>query len=255
MYFDSHCHLDFEPLSGDIEGVLERATNEKVDAFVTIGTDLQSSKSARAIAEKYGPKVSFSVGIHPHEASSLDKRAVEELMEIAGAGPVAVGEIGLDFHYDHSPRPVQRTAFADQLDLARDLGLPVVIHSRDAALETLDILRAEKAFELGGVVHCFSYDYSMARKILDMGFHIGVTGVVTFKNAHDLKEVVKKTPLDSLLIETDAPYLAPVPYRGKTNEPAHVVYVAGAIAEIRSTGVENIAEATARNANRLFGKR
>jgi len=251
MFIDSHCHLDFSPLCDDLEAILTRAGEARVTRIITIGTDLDSSRKALDLAAEH-ETVSATVGVHPHDAKTLSADGRSELLELARDRAVAIGEIGLDFHYDHSPRSKQREVFVQQIELAGELGLPVVIHSRDAAIETLEIIKSENVRDLGGVMHCFSYDYSVARRVLDLNLELGVTGIVTFKGARELHEVVRKAPLERLLIETDAPYLAPVPHRGKTNEPAFVVRAAEEIAAITGRDVSEVAEITTANAVGLF---
>jgi TatD DNase family protein len=204
------------------------------------------------MASRFGG-VFATVGIQPHDARSFTSDALVEIEELSSAPRViAIGEIGLDFHYDHSPRPEQFAAFEAQVELAARLGLPVVVHSRESNPEALQVIRAGAPNMAGGVFHCFSGDEEFAREVLDAGFYIGVDGPITFKGAEKLRRVVQVTPSDRLLLETDCPYLAPVPLRGKRNEPAYLTYIAEEVARIKGMTVESLGEITSRNARRLF---
>jgi len=251
---DSHCHLDMDDFAADRDGVLAQAAAAGVSAMVTIGAGgpLEANERAVALAAAHAPLYA-TVGVHPHEAS-LATDAVIAALEALLAQPkvVAIGETGLDYFYDNSPRPQQRAAFAGFIQLARTRRLPVVVHLRDADGDALDIMRAEHAGETGGVIHCFSGDAASARAFLDVGFHISFSGIVTFKNAAALREAARIVPADRLLVETDAPFLAPVPYRGRRNEPALVVQTAATLAEVRGESLETLAENTRRNTERLF---
>ena len=255
---DSHCHLAGEEFSGDLEAVVARARAAGVSgAMVILGAEDRAERArAAAVSTSWGD-VRFSIGVHPHQAGqfSADPPAAARTMRDAIEGePMArgVGEIGLDYHYDFSPRDVQRDVFREQLRLAREIGLPVVIHTREAADDTFQILQDERAIEIGGVFHCFTGDREMARRGLDLGFHISLAGIVTFPRALELKEVARLVPLDRLLVETDSPFLAPVPHRRKRNEPAYVVRVAEVIAELRGATIDAIDDATSKNFARLF---
>jgi TatD DNase family protein len=251
MSIDTHAHLEMEAFDRDREQVLKRAVKAGLTAIITVGTTLADCKKAVALAGRY-PPLYAAVGIHPHEVKGIDSGTYDALRLLAHRDKVvAVGEIGLDFFYDHSPREVQLRRFAEQLDLAEELDMPVIIHDRDAHKETLEILRPRKG-RLRGVLHCFSGDWAMARECLDMGFHLSVAGPVTYRKADRLREVAREMPLERLLIETDAPYLAPQPHRGKRNEPAYVVETAGCLAEIRGLSVGELNRLTAANARRLF---
>jgi TatD DNase family protein len=218
-----------------------------------VGIDLDSCRSAITLAEQFD-FVYAIVGIHPHNAKDVDAASYDFLRTCARHAKVrALGEMGLDFFRNHSRRQVQLDRFREQVALAREVNLPVVIHDRDAHRETLAILKEEKASEVGGVIHCFSGDYGMATACMDMGFYISIPGTVTFTKAQTLQEVVRRMPLERILIETDCPFLAPVPFRGKRNEPAYVQYVARAIADIKKLSFEQVAEVTSRNARLLFG--
>ena len=250
---DTHVHLDHERFLNDLDQVIERAKSARVWPIITIGADLASSHRAVEYVRRY-PGVAATVGVHPHDADSMSDSILDEIRVLASkAGVVAVGEIGLDYHYDFSPRNVQRQVFATQINLARELGLPIVVHVREAYSDAVAILRAEGAGDIGGVIHCFSGDGSQAKDCLDMGFYLSVGGSLTFSGSSQLRQVVKKLPLACLLLETDAPYLTPVPYRGKRNEPAYVVLVAEALANLKNITVREASKTTTANACRLFG--
>ena len=253
--FDTHCHLDDRRLHARLDEVFENAASAGVERMVTIGCvrDVAGLDSAPALARRFEP-VSCAVGVHPHDASALDD-ALFAALEAKAAAPevVAVGEMGLDYHYEHSPREVQREAFRRQIDLARRLGKPIIVHTREAAEETLAILREEDARDCGGIIHCFSEDAPFAKAALDMGFVASFSGIVTFKRSTAIQEAAKRQPADMLLVETDAPYLAPVPKRGKTNEPAYVEHTARFIAELRGADPETLAEQAFANSLRVFG--
>ena len=252
VFIDSHCHLDDARYDTDREAIIARGREAGVGQFVTIGCDLETSRAAVALARKH-PFICATVGVHPHEAKRIEDGWYPELRALAGfSRVVAYGEIGLDYHYDHSPRDIQRERFREQIRLARELRLPVVIHTREAQEDTIAILRKEKAQELGGVFHCFSGDAWLAKDALDLGFYLSFSGVITFQNATMLRDIVKTVPLDRILVETDSPYLAPVPYRGKRNEPAYVRLVAEKLAEIHDVDVQKVEETTTENAKRLF---
>src|SRR5215218_6414148 len=257
MFIDSHAHIDGEEFDADRDEVVARAREAGVRAILNVGTgDPHGANFERAVAvaERY-EGVYAAVGVHPHDAKLYDEAAERLILEfVRGARVVAVGEIGLDYHYDNSPRDVQREVFARQLRLARAEGLPVIIHSRDADEETLEILRAEYAgTERGGVMHCFGGGPALAEGALGLGFYISFAGNVTFKKAEPLREVARTVPPERLLVETDCPYLAPVPHRGRRNEPAHVAATARFLAELRGVSVEELGRATSENFSRLFG--
>jgi TatD DNase family protein len=253
---DSHCHLAEPDFDAERAEVLARAAANGVTAIVCVGATGPAADNVRAVAlaGRSGPvEIVAAVGIHPHHASTADDAAFATLTHFADhPGVVAIGETGLDFHYDHSPRPAQRAAFARTIQLARSLGLPVVVHIREAHAEAADILRAEGAPPLDGVIHCFTGERDDARRYLELGLHVSVSGIVTFRGADRLRDAVRTVPLDRLLIETDAPYLAPVPHRGRRNEPAHVRFVAEAVAAVRGEPLATVAVATTASARRLF---
>jgi TatD DNase family protein len=252
MAIDTHAHLEMEAFDGDREAVLARAAEAGLTAIVTVGTMLADCEKAVALTRLYKP-VYAGVGIHPHEVKDIDTATYDALRVLARqAKVVAIGEIGLDFFYDLSPREVQLRTFQEQLYLAEKLDLPVIIHDREAHAEILNILRPRKG-RLRGVLHCFSGDWAMACECLDLGFHLSVAGPVTYRKADQLRAVAREIPLERLLIETDAPYLAPLPYRGKRNEPAYIMETARYIAEIRGIPVDELERQTTANARRLFG--
>lgn len=252
MAIDTHAHLEMEAFDSDREHVLARAGAAGLTAIVTVGTTLSDCEKAVALARLYKP-VYASVGIHPHEVKEIDASTYNALRVLARQEKVvAIGEIGLDFFYDLSPREVQVRRFQEQLDLAEELELPVIIHDREAHTEMLEILRSRKG-RLQGVLHCFSGDWAMASECLNLGFHLSVAGPVTYRKADQLRAVAGEVPLERLLIETDAPYLAPQPYRGKRNEPAYVVETAKTLAGIRGIPVDELERQTTANACRLFG--
>ncbi len=251
---DSHCHLDMDDFAADRIDVLARATAAGVSAMVTIGAGgpLEANQRAVALATAHA-RIFATVGIHPHVASLVTDEAVRTIEALADQPKVvAVGETGLDYHYDNSPRPQQRTAFARFIQLAHRLALPIVVHLRDADTDALEIMRGERARDVGGVIHCFSGDAASARAYLDVGFHISFSGIVTFKNAEAPRAAARIVPADRLMVETDAPFLAPAPYRGHRNEPALVVRTAAVLAEVRSETLGVVAENTRRNTRRLF---
>ena len=248
---DTHAHLDFPQFDGDREEVIARALAAGVGSIINVGADLASSRRAVALAEAH-PQIYAAVGVHPHDAKTLTDEVLKELRELAQHPKViAIGEIGLDFYRDLSPRDEQQRAFERQLALASELGKPVIIHDRQAHAEVLAILRRWPG--LRGVLHCFSGDLDMAHEAIEMGFYISVGGPVTFKNARRLPEIVRQLPLERLLVETDCPYLAPHPYRGKRNEPAYVRLVAQKVAELKGVPLERVARVTTANARQLFG--
>jgi TatD DNase family protein len=253
MMIDTHTHLDDPRYDADREAVMARAREAGVDTFVTIGCDLSTSRSAVTLADRYADAYA-TVGVHPHEVKHIGDDWYDKLRRLAEHPKVvAYGEIGLDYHYNHSSPKQQRDRFREQVNLARELRLPIVIHTREAQDDTMTILREEQAADVGGVFHCFSGDSRLAKDALDLGFYLSISGVVTFHNATMLREIVKTVPLDRILIETDCPYLTPVPYRGKRNEPAYVKLVAEKIAEaIGAMDVEKVGAHTSENARRLF---
>ncbi|HSB10723.1 MAG TPA: TatD family hydrolase [Blastocatellia bacterium] len=256
MYIDSHAHLEGSEFDADREAVIQRALDAGVEIIVCVGdgdVENNSHDAAFVLAEEH-PFIYTTVGVHPHEARLLDDELHAKLQDLSQHPKViAWGEIGLDYHYDNSPREVQREAFRKQLRMAREHQLPISIHTREAEADTLAIIDEEwKGSELGGVIHCFTGTGSFADAAVERGFLISFSGVITFKNAEDLRETVRRMPVDKLLIETDSPFLAPVPHRGRRNEPAYVVETARCIAAIRGLEADDVARATSQNFKRLF---
>ncbi len=252
MLIDTHTHLDDPRYDADREAMMQRAREAGVDTFVTIGCDLATSRAAVALADRHAD-VYATIGVHPHEVKRIEDDWYNELRRLAQHPKVvAYGEIGLDYHYNHSAPKQQRDRFREQVSVARELRLPIVIHTREAQDDTITILKEENATEVGGVFHCFSGDAWLAKDALDLGFYLSFSGVITFQNATMLRDIVKTVPLDRILIETDCPYLTPVPYRGKRNEPAYVRWVAEKIAGIHKISADTIAEITSKNAHHLF---
>ncbi len=250
---DAHAHLDASQYEADRDEVIARARAAGITKMIAVGQWHAPGDfgGAHALAARYPDLFHATVGIHPHEVAKVPAADWEKLEELAALPEtMAVGETGLDYHYDYSPREEQRRWFRHQLDLAKRLGKPVVVHTREADDDTVMILR--EASPEAGVIHCFTGGPERARAYLDLGLHISVAGVLTFKNADDLREAVRIVPLDRLLIETDCPYLAPIPFRGKRNEPAYVRHVAEKVAEVKGLSVEEVAAATAENTRRFF---
>ena len=255
MLIDSHCHLDFPELTADESGVLARARTAGVAGMLTIGTRLDQFERVRAIAERHD-YVWCSVGVHPHEAKEEGQRTPDRLIE-ATRHPkvVGIGETGLDFYYEHSPREEQAESFRAHIAASRETGLPLIVHTRNADAETGDMLEEEHgkgAFP--GLIHCFSSGRAVAERALALGLYISISGIVTFKAAEELRAIVRDVPLDRLLVETDAPYLAPIPKRGKTNEPAFVAHTAAKVAELKGVSLAELEAATTDNFFRLFTK-
>lgn len=254
MLIDTHCHIDTHHFPEGEAEVIARAEAAGVGAFVVVGVDgtLDKAREAIALAERRRNVVAV-VGFHPHDAEKVDSAARDEAAVLcAHREVVAVGEIGLDYHYDHSPREQQAEVFRHFIQLARQLRKPVVIHTRSAAADTLRILEEEGARDVGGVIHCFSEDRAFAKAALDMNFDLSFSGIVTFKSAQAIQDVASWAPSDRIMVETDAPYLAPIPLRGKKCEPAYVVHTARHIAKLRVVSEEELAELTTRNALRRF---
>jgi TatD DNase family protein len=252
MLVDSHCHLDFPDFATERAAIIARARSAGVATMLTIGTRLDEFPGVRTIAEAYDG-IWCSVGVHPHEAKDHAALAAQELVTLAAHPKViGIGETGLDFHYDLSPRDIQEQVFRTHLAASHVTGLPLVIHAREADREVARILEEERPPP--GVMHCFSSGRALAEAALALGFYISISGIVTFRNAEDLRAIVRDVPLDRLLVETDAPYLAPVPYRGKRNEPAFVAATAAAVAELKGLEPEALATTTSANFYRLFGK-
>ena len=256
MLVDSHCHLDFPDFQDDLEGVVSRAREAGVGHFLTICTHITKFEQVRAVAERFDD-MHCTVGIHPHEAENELEVDKARLIDIATNDPkvVAFGETGLDFFYDNSPREVQERQFRTHIEASREAGLPIIIHTRDADAEMTRILEDEMAIgAFTGVIHCFSSGPELAEKALELGLYISLSGIVTFKKAEELRDTAKRVPLDRILVETDSPYLAPVPKRGKRNEPAFVAHTAACVAELHGLSPDDLATQTTENFFRLFSK-
>ncbi len=250
---DTHCHIQTEEFDEDRDAVLERAAEAGVDTLIVVGGagDLSTNDKAVRLAEEHAGLYA-TVGMHPHDAKDVDAEDMERLRNLARHPKVvAIGETGLDFHYEHSPRRVQREMFERFVGLAVETRLPVVVHNRESDREAAETLRGGGG-RLEGVIHCFTSDAAAARTFLELGFYLSFSGIITFKNAEELRDIARWVPLDRLLIETDAPFLAPVPMRGRRNEPAYVAFVAETLARVRGVEVEEIASAASRNARTLF---
>lgn len=257
MFVDSHCHLDYPDFETDgLAAVIARAGGEGVSHFLTISTRIVEFPKILAVAEKF-PSIHCTVGTHPHHAEEPAELNVspDEIVKFTTHDKVVgVGETGLDYHYNHSPAADQKKVFAAHIEAALAANLPLVIHTREADDDTIDILRAAGQGRARGVMHCFSGGIDLAKKSLDLGFYISFSGIVTFKKADDIRQVVKYVPLDRILIETDCPYLAPVPHRGKRNEPAFVVHTAETVASLKDLRTQELGEKTTQNFFDLFDK-
>jgi TatD DNase family protein len=255
MLVDSHCHLDFPDYAGDIEGVMARARAAGVGVCLSIGTELNRFTGVRAVAEKF-PDVWCSVGVHPHEAGKEPLGGPAPLLAETGHPKVAgIGETGLDYYYEHSPREAQAANFRAHIAAGRQARLPVIVHTRDADTDTIAILEGEMAKgAFTGLIHCFTGTQKLADAALRLGLYISVSGIATFKNSGPLRDVIRSVPLNRLLVETDAPFLAPMPLRGKTNEPAFVVHTARMLAELKGISESELAAATTENFFQLFTK-
>jgi TatD DNase family protein len=251
---DSHAHIQGKEYAGEAEAVISRAREAGVEKIIVVGGagDLSSNQAAVALADCY-ENLYATVGMHPHDAKDVGEEELEKLQELTTRPKViAVGETGLDFYYNHSPHGMQRNIFTRFIRMARETGLPLVVHERDAHKDVAEFLRREGAGKINGVIHCFTGDYEAARNYLDLGFYLSFTGIITFKNAQPLREVLRKVPLERMFVETDSPYLTPVPYRGKRNEPAYVRFVAETIAKIKDLTLDEVARVTTQNVRELF---
>jgi TatD DNase family protein len=254
MLIDSHAHIQGKEYSEERDAVIARAHEAGVEKIIAVGGagDMSSNTEAIALAAAF-PSIYATVGMHPHDAKDVGEQELRELAALtSNAKVIAVGETGLDYYYNHSPHDVQRRVFTHFIHMARDNGLPLVVHERDAARETAELLRSEGGQDLRGVIHCFTGDYDAASAYLDLGFYLSFTGIITFKNAGPLREVVRNVALERMLVETDSPFLTPVPHRGKRNEPAYVRFVAETIAEIKGLPLKEVAQRTTRNVQDLF---
>lgn len=252
MIFDTHAHYDDEAFDEDRDRLLAGLRDQGIENVVNIGASMKTSQNALSLTEQY-PFIYGAVGVHPSETAELNDRLMDQLKDMAEHPKiVAVGEIGLDYYWDEPDRETQEYWFVRQLNLAKEVNLPVVIHSRDAARDTLDIIKEHHGGKTGGVIHCFSYGTELAGEYLSMGFYIGIGGVVTFKNARKLKEVVEYMPMDRLVLETDCPYLSPEPFRGKRNSSLNLPYVVKAVSQIKGISEEEVISITRRNARTLY---
>ena len=253
MLIDTHAHLGDEKYHGIIEKIIQGAIENKVEIIINPGTDLKSSIECVELSSKY-PFIYAAVGIHPHEVRTTENDSYEKITELAkNSKVVAIGEVGLDYYYEYTPRDEQIIAFEKQIEIGKEMDLPLIIHSRDAHKDTFDILEKYKG-DIEGVVHSYSGSWDMAKKYLDLGLYLSFSGTITFKNARKLPEVVSRMPIERLLIETDSPYLTPVPHRGKINDPSYVEYVARKISDIRECTYEDFCEEIIKNTYKLFSK-
>jgi TatD DNase family protein len=254
MLIDSHAHIQGKEYFGETAEVIDRARRVGVEKIIAVGGagDMSSNTEAIALADSF-LNIYATVGMHPHDAKDVGPEELDRLKKLA-AHPkvVAVGETGLDYYYHHSPRDVQNRVFTQFIQMARETDLPIVVHERDAARDSAELLRSEGSGNLRGVIHCFTGNYEAARDYLDLGFYISFSGIITFKNADPLRSVVQRVPLERMLVETDSPYLTPVPYRGKRNEPSYVRCVAETIARVKALPLDEVAETTTRNVQNLF---
>ncbi len=254
MIFDTHAHYDDEAFEEDREELLAQMEPAGIGGIVNVGASLQGVRASRELAERH-PFVWAAVGVHPDEVGSLNEEALHWLYELCRKPKtVAVGEIGLDYYWDKEPHEVQKQWFIRQLQMAKETGLPVNIHSREAAQDTFDIMKEHHAGTTGGIIHCFSSSAQMALEYVKLGYYIGIGGVVTFKNARVMKEVAAAVPLDRIVVETDCPYLAPAPNRGKRNSSLYLPLVIEEIARIRGVSAQEVEDATWENAHRVYGK-
>jgi TatD DNase family protein len=254
MLIDSLAHIQGKEYAGEVEAVIERARAAGVETIIAVGGagDMSSNTEAVKLAGAF-PNVYATVGMHPHDAKDVGADELQTLRELAARSKViAVGETGLDFYYSHSPHDTQQRVFAQFIHMARETELPIVVHERDAAPQATELLRTEGGGNLRGVIHCFTGNYEAARAYLDLGFYLSFTGIITFKNADPLRDVVRRVPLERMLVETDSPYLTPVPHRGKRNEPAFVRLVAETIGKVKELAVEDVARVTTENVKHLF---
>lgn len=252
MIFETHAHYDDDAFDEDREELLESMPEHGIRRLVNIGADMQSSKASIALAEQY-EYVYAAVGVHPSDIQDIQEADMEQLIRWASHDKVvAIGEIGLDYHYEEPPKAMQHHWFRRQMEVARQVGLPIVIHSRDAAKDTVDLMKEMDAGSIGGVIHCYSYTKELAREFLNMDYYIGIGGVLTFSNAKKLKDAAEYIPMDHIVLETDSPYLAPVPNRGKRNSSLNLPYVVQALADIKGISAEEIEAITWENAMRLY---
>lgn len=253
MIFDTHAHYDDEAFDEDRESVIEGLRNEGIINVMNVGANIASSQRSIALSDKY-EFFYAAVGVHPDDAKEVDDEGIKILKDFSANGKVkAIGEIGLDYYWNKDNKDLQKEAFIKQIELAKEVNLPIIIHSREAALDTMDILRETNAGKaVGGVVHCFSYSPEIAKEAIDLGFYIGIGGVLTFKNAKKLKETVEEIPLEKIVLETDCPYLAPDPFRGKRNYSGYLQYVVKTIAELKNKDIKTVEDITYKNAIDMY---
>lgn len=252
MIFESHAHYDDRQFDEDRYEVIQSLRAEGVDKVINVAADMHSSIRSIELAKKYD-FIYATIGVHPHDVKSMMEEDLERLIALAVYDKVvAIGEIGLDYFYENSPKEIQKLWFREQMTIAKELELPIIVHSREASQDTFDLIKEAKAHTVGGVVHCYSGSKEMAQQYVEMGFYLGIGGVVTYANARTLKEVVKTIPIESLLLETDCPYLSPVPNRGKRNDSRNLKHIAEMIAEIKGLEYEEVLQKTYDNATRLF---
>lgn len=253
MIFDTHAHYDDEAFDTDRESLLSGMKEAGVEYIVNVGASMASSGRSIALAEKY-PFVYAAVGVHPDEVGELNEEQIALLKEWSEHPKVkAIGEIGLDYYWDKEKHELQKMWFLRQMELAHEMKLPIIVHSREAAKDTLDMIKAVQSLELSGIIHCYSYSVEQAKEYLNMGYYLGIGGVLTFKNAKKLKEVAEYAPLSQIVLETDCPYLAPVPYRGKRNDSSKITYVAEELALIKQVSAEEVLRVTNENGRKLYG--
>ncbi len=248
---DSHCHLNLAPLAEDLPGVLARARDNGIAHMTVISINWEDYPAVRQLAAQY-PQLSCTVGIHPTAEGGHEASATELATAARDEGVIGIGETGLDYHWVAPRSDWQWQRFIRHIEVAREVNKPLIIHTREAADDTMQLLRTHQARDAGGIMHCFAEDWRIAEQALDIGFHISFSGIVTYKSAKAVQEVARKAPLDRILVETDSPYLAPVPHRGKPNQPAHVLHTAQHVADLRGISLEALAEATTANFDRLF---
>lgn len=253
LIFDTHSHYDDRAFDGDREELLLSLPEKGIGTVVNVGADMETSRQALQLAEKYD-FVYAALGVHPSEVAELTESDMDWICQHAAQKKVvAIGEFGLDYHWEEPAPQLQRKWFLRQIELAKEVHLPIIIHSRDAAAETMEILTREKAYECGGVIHCYSYSPEQAKEYVDMGFYIGIGGVVTFKNAKKCVRTVEEIPLENIVLETDCPYMAPEPNRGKRNDSSQLIYVAEKIAALKGTTTEEVVRITEENARKMYG--
>lgn len=253
MIFETHAHYDDEAFNEDRETIIDSLPQSGIEVVVNVGSSIETSKTTLELTKKY-PFIYGAVGVHPSETAELNEDNFEWIKEAVRLPKVvAVGEIGLDYYWDTPEHAIQKMWFERQMELAKEVKLPAIIHSRDAAQDTFEMIKSIKLQETGGVIHCFSYGLEMAKSYLNLGFYLGIGGVVTFKNAKKLKEVVEYAPLDQILLETDCPYLAPEPNRGTRNSSLNLIYVAQEIARLKEIEYEEVIEITKQNAKKMYG--